>query len=146
MDPALRVFLFLDALPQGLVWAAAVVLLALLAGRAFRWPKLPGKANATGWANRFPNTLELTGLLGRARFSPWARRYVRTRLARLAVALRVEQERIPPDQAWSELRQGSWPPDPRVRAFFRGEEDTSFWTALTQVVEALERYAAGGGW
>lgn len=146
MDPALRIFLFLDALPQGLVWGLAVAMLALLAWRAFRWPKLPRRRATANSSKDGSDAVELAGLLRRARFSPWARRYVRARLARLAVALRCEQEKIDPEQAWNDLRQGAWPPDPRARAFFLGEEETSFGKALTHVVEALERYAAGGGW
>lgn len=146
VDPALRIFLFLDALPQGLVWIAAVAILAILAWHGFRWPRVPRERASPKGRKEGLDFLELTGILRRARFSPWARRHLRMRLARLAVALRCEHERINPDMAWAELRENRWPPEPLVRAFFQGTENTSFWDALAHVIQALERYAQGGEW
>ncbi len=146
VDPALRIFLFLDALPQGLLWLVAVAILAVFAWYGFRWPRGPREKATPKGRREGSDFLELAGILRRARFSPWARRYLRTRLARLAVALRCEHERISPDKAWAELHQGRWPPDPLVRAFLQGTENTGFWEALAHVVQALERYAQGGEW
>lgn len=146
MDPALRVFLLLDALPQGLVWLLALGVLGLLAWRRFRWPRAPSRPAAGKEQAKEVGAEELVGTLRRARFSPWARRHLRSRLARLAVALRCEREGVSPAEAWADLHQGRWPPDPRVRAFLRGEDAQNFFEDLAHALEALERYALGGGW
>lgn len=146
VDPALRIFLFLDALPQGLVWGGVLAILALLAWLKFRWPEVPKQKTSGKGAEDIAGVAELAVLLKRARFSPWARQRLRARLMHLAVALRCEQEKICPDKAWADIKQGHWPKSSVARAFFRGEEKTSFSQALTRVVEELERYAGGGEW
>lgn len=143
VSPLLRIFLFLDALPQLGVWLGAVGLFVLLVWRGMRAAAPPRGAPPPAPRERGPAE-ELQALLRRARYSPWARRAVRTRLARVAVALRCEREKIRPAEAWAQLHQGVWPRDPRLRAFLQGTDPTKFPEALAEAVAALERYAQGG--
>lgn len=144
VDPALRVFLILDALPQGLVWLLVLFLLAFLALKFFRifGARAPRKDKKEPSSPFFLR--DLVFLLRRARYSPWARRALRSRLARIAVALRTEREPISPDQAWEEIRSGCWPKDPVLSRFLRGEGSENFLHELEEALDSLYRYAKGG--
>lgn len=144
LDPALRVFLFLEALPRVLVWLLAVGLFVVFAWRLFSWPSSPRAQRAGKQRGANSSLAELVGLIRRSRFSPWARRALRARLARVALALRCERERISPQEAWEDFTHGRWPEHPRVAAFLQGKDTGPFEQGLRETVEALERYAAGG--
>lgn len=138
----MRIFLFLDSLPQGLVWIFAVLVLVFLSMRLFRLPKeekRPRKKREPSFPAR-----ELVLLLRRARYSPWARHQVRHRLVRILIALRTERELIPPERAWQELWSGRWPGDNVLGRFLRGEDHGDFLAALGEALEELTRYAEGG--
>jgi len=144
VDPALRIFLILDALPQGLVWLLVLFLLGFLALKFFRvFGARTQRKEKKGLSS--PLFLrDLVFLLRRARYSPWARRAVRSRLARIAVALRTEREPISPDRAWEEIRSGHWPKDPVLSRFLRGEGGENFLQELERALDSLYRYAKGG--
>ncbi len=144
VDPALRIFLILDSLPQGVVWLLALLVLFFLALKFFRifGPEAPRKEKKELSSTLFLR--DLVFLLRRARYSPWARRAVRWRLARIAVALRTERELVSPDQVWEEIRDGRWPKDPVVSGFLRGEGGGNFLKELEKALDSLYRYAQGG--
>ncbi|MGQ9699605.1 MAG: hypothetical protein ACUVQS_00795 [Candidatus Bipolaricaulaceae bacterium] len=146
VDPALRLFLLLNALPQGLVWLLAVVLLALLSLRLFWFsPREPRtREKKRGAASEVSPVRELALLLRRASYSPWARRALRYRLASILVALRTEREPIPANQVWEELRSGRWPGENAMGRFLRGQDAQDFRASLKQALDELSRYAEGG--
>lgn len=145
VDPALRLFLILNALPQGLVWISAVVLLALLGLRLFWFfPREPRTRESRGDALEAHPARELVLLLRRASYSPWARRALRYRLAAILVALRTEREPIPANQVWEELRSGRWPGDNVLGRFVQGQDSRDFRASLNQALDELSRYAEGG--
>jgi hypothetical protein len=144
VDPALRVFLILDALPQGLVWLLVLLVLGFLALKFFRVFGAGAPRNEKPGASSSLFLRDLVSLLRRSRYSPWARRAVRWRLARIAVALRMERELISPDRAWEEIREGRWPKDPVLSAFLRGEGGGNFLRELEEALDSLYRYAQGG--
>ncbi|MBC7222154.1 hypothetical protein H5T56_04140 [Candidatus Bipolaricaulota bacterium] len=80
----------------------------------------------------------------RARYSPWARRALRSHLARILIALRTERELISPDQVWQELWSGRWPRDCALGRFLRGEDTKDFMSSLKEALEELFLYAQGG--
>ncbi len=145
VDPALRLFLFLDSLPQGLVWVLVLVVVAFLGLRMLQF--FPNEPRSKARKGRTPEVLpgrELVVLLRRVSYSPWARRALRHRLARILVALRTEREPVSASQIWQELRSGRWPGDNALGRFLRGEEAPDFQTALTKALDELWRYAEGG--
>lgn len=144
VDPALRVFLILDSLPQGLVWLLVLLVLSFLALKFFHVfrAEAPQKEKRGSPPSLFLR--DLVFLLRRARYSPWARRAVRWRLARIAVALRTERELVSPDQVWEEIRDGRWPKDPVLSGFLRGEGRGNFLKELEEALDSLYRYAEGG--
>ncbi|MBC7317923.1 hypothetical protein H5T57_01530 [Candidatus Bipolaricaulota bacterium] len=144
VDPALRLFLILDSFPQGIVWIVAVAALGFLSFQVLRlWPKEQAK-KAKGKEVRISGAKELLLLLRRAKYSPWARRALRRRLARIFVAIRTERERIPSDQAWQELWAGIHPGDCALGRFLRGAEEEDFQNALRAALDELHHYAQGG--
>lgn len=144
MDPALRFFLILNAFPQGVVWGILVGILVVLSlGRVRRLPK--NRAIPRRQKVRVPSPArDLVGLLRRSRYSPWARRALRHRLARLAVTLRTERELISPDQGWQELWSGRWPEEGALARVLRGEESSDFLSSLAAALEELSSYTQGG--
>ena len=144
VDPALRVFLILDSLPQGLVWLLALLVLSFLALKFFRvfGSEAPRKEKPGPSSSLFLR--DLVFLLRRARYSPWARRAVRSRLARIAVALRTERELVSPEKVWEEILNGRWPKDPVLSNFLRGEGSGNFFKELEEALDSLYRYAKGG--
>lgn len=145
VDPALRLFLLLDALPQGLMWLLAVVVLAFLSLRLFWFsPREPRTREKRKPAAEVSPVLELALLLRKASYSPWARRALRYRLASILVALRTEREPIPANQVWEELRSGRWPGENAMGRFLRGQDARDFRASLKQALDELARYAEGG--
>lgn len=139
----MRLFLILDSFPQTILWLFFVGVFAFFALRLLsRWPK--GKTRAQKGHPRPSVAQELALLLRRAQYSPWARRALRHRLARIFVALRVERERIAPEKAWQELWDGIRPGGCALGRFLRGEDSKDFGSSLMEALNDLQRYAQGG--
>ncbi|MGB9757498.1 MAG: hypothetical protein ACP5LJ_06160 [Candidatus Bipolaricaulaceae bacterium] len=143
VDPAMRLFLILDAFPQAILWLLFVGLFAFFAFRFLSpWPKEEAKVQKR--RPRPSTAQELALLLQRARYSPWARRALRHRLARIFVNLRVEKERIAPEEAWQDLWDGTYPGDCALGRFLRGDGHQDFEISLKEALRDLQRYAQGG--
>lgn len=144
VDPALRVFLILDSFPQGVVWIFVVGILLFLSLQLMRqWPRERRRV-ARPEKTRSSRARELLLLLRRAQYSPWARRALRHRLARILVALRTERELVSSQQAWEELWAGKWPGNCALGRFLRGEDARDFMSSIKDALEELFRYAQGG--
>lgn len=144
VDPALQLFLLLDALPQGILWTLLLLLLSFLGLRLIRRLSRARPPQPKKTTPEVSRARELSALLRRTRYSPWAKRALRQRVARLAVSLRVGRERLSPSQAWQELQSGRWPGDGALGRFLRGEDSPDFLSSLGQALDELERYAQGG--
>ncbi len=139
----MRLFLILDSFPQAILWLCFVGFFAFSAFRLLsRWPK--GEVRVQKRRPRSSAAQELALLLRRAQYSPWARRALRHRLARIFVNLRVEKERIAPDEAWQDLWNGTYPGDCALGRFLRGQDHKDFESSLKEALKDLQRYAQGG--
>lgn len=144
VDPALRLFLILDSFPQTVVWLLVLGVLVFGALRFFHiWSREPIRRRKA--EQRIPATWEVLLLVRRSRYSPWARRTLRQRLSRIAVAIRTEREPVTPEQAWQDLWSRRWPRDGALARFLHGEDNGDFEDSLSKAVDELLRYAQGGG-
>jgi len=151
LDLILRVWWFIDGLPQGFVWGAVFSVLAVVVGVGLlRRSRGTAPAGARG-SHRPTEFAELVGLLRRAERSAGARRVVARRLTRLAWALRTHLEPVNEDQAWADLDQGKWPRHPDVvcalspaRGTVAGPRQPGYVETVERAVQVLGEYAKGG--
>lgn len=138
---------FIDALPQAVVWGVLVLVLLVLTFRLGGRGRRPARAREPAGGPLRSELAELTKLVRACEGSVSAQRALGTRLGRIAVALRVRREALPPDQAWDELEAGRWPPDPELQAVLRPSRrlvPLGYRDKLAQAVDKLWLYAQGG--
>ncbi len=144
---AIRVWWYIDAVPDVVLWIVVV-----LAG--LWWvvrPRRPAERQAAAGANTRKSSGQGVDLLAwhirAARRSPGAQRLVGERLARLAVLFRSANEGVPLEVGMNDVREGRWPRDERLTRVLRPARSAGFRRSYLDDVrvalEVLERMAEG---
>ena len=155
-EPLVRLWWFIDSLPQRLMWGALALLgllVTFLLGRGPRRER-PG-SELESPPRRSPSQTQidhLARLIRLAETSPWAREALGRYLRERAAGLRALREGIDLEEAREEIHQGRWPTDPRLAEVLRPERegrdrhydyDYDYAAKLVYVLDFLECYAKG---
>jgi len=144
---AIRVWWYIDAVPDVVLWIVVVV--------AGLWwvvrPRRPAERQVAEGARATRTSVQgvdrLAGNIRAARRSTGAQRLVGERVGRLAVLLRSANEGVPLELAMSEVHEGRWPRDERLVRVLRPARFAGlrrhYLAELETALEVLESMAKG---